>query len=102
MIEPAAYSVATCFGPNTQNFRDVVELLLTTDGAVRVESGAELTAFVRRCLEEPTYSRALGKNAATVVHGQQGATARTWNALTALLPESESSRNQAVPQRDAA
>ena len=27
MIEPAAYGVATCFGPNTQNFRDVVAML---------------------------------------------------------------------------
>ena len=50
MIEPAAYGVATCFGPNTQNFRDVVELLLNNGAAVRVNSGEELTTFVRRCL----------------------------------------------------
>ena len=35
MIEPAAYGVATSFGPNTQNFRDVVEMLLGRDAAVR-------------------------------------------------------------------
>ena len=28
MIEPAAYGVAVSFGPNTQNFRDVVAALL--------------------------------------------------------------------------
>ena len=63
MIEPAAYGVATCFGPNTQNFRDVVELLLNNQAAVRVSSGEELTAFVRRCLENPHYATELGHNA---------------------------------------
>ena len=28
MIEPAAYGVAACFGPNTRNFRDVVQMLV--------------------------------------------------------------------------
>ena len=67
MIEPAAYGVATCFGPNTQNFRDVVELLLNNLAAVRVNSGDELTAFVRRCLENPHYATELGHNAEAIV-----------------------------------
>src|SRR5690606_20883116 len=33
MIEPAAYGVATCFGPNTRNFRDIVAALLAAGGA---------------------------------------------------------------------
>ncbi len=37
MIEPAAYGVATCFGPNTWNFRDIVSVLLTAQGAEVVE-----------------------------------------------------------------
>ena len=64
MIEPAAYGVAVSFGPNTQNFRDVVEMLLSANAAVRVTSGEELTAFVRRSLEGATYAAALGDRAA--------------------------------------
>ncbi len=74
MIEPAAYGVALSFGPNTQNFRDVVEMLLGANAAVRVHSGDELSGFVRRCLEESNYASLLGRNAATVVRQQQGAT----------------------------
>jgi 3-deoxy-D-manno-octulosonic-acid transferase len=83
MIEPAAYGAAVSFGPNTQNFRDVVAMLLSAKAAVRVNSGKELTEFVRRCLEEPGYANTLGKNAVAVVKAQQGATLRTWNLIEA-------------------
>ena len=86
MIEPAAYGVATCFGPNTQNFRDVVELLLNNQAAVRVSTGDELTAFVRRCLENPHYATELGHNAESIVRAQQGATTSTWRLIRQHLP----------------
>ena len=86
MIEPAAYGVATCFGPNTKNFRDVVSMLLTPAAAVRIGSGEELTGFVRRCLSDSDYARELGCNAAELVKAQQGATARTWALIEPLLP----------------
>jgi 3-deoxy-D-manno-octulosonic-acid transferase len=97
MIEPAAYGVATSFGPNTQNFRDVVEMLLGRDAAVRVNSGEELTAFVRRCLTDKTYAAALGQHAKELVKEQQGATARTWTLLEPLLPPAVSNVEAARP-----
>jgi 3-deoxy-D-manno-octulosonic-acid transferase len=99
MIEPAAYGVAVSFGPNTQNFRDVVAMLLSAEAAVRVTSGEELTGFVRRCLEEPAFAERLGENARGVVAAQHGATERTWNVLGPLLPALEGSR---VSRREAA
>jgi 3-deoxy-D-manno-octulosonic-acid transferase len=86
MIEPAAYGAATCFGPNTKNFRDVVAMLLEHDAAVRVSSSQELTAFVQRCLQDTSYAAALGRNAVELVKKQQGATARTWVLIEPLLP----------------
>jgi len=86
MIEPAAYGVATCFGPNTQNFRDAVELLLNAQAATRVTSGEELTAFARHCLEDPFFVTNLGRRAANLVRQQQGATERTWSQVERLLP----------------
>ncbi len=58
MIEPAAYGCAVSFGPNTQNFRDVVALLRSADAAVVVKDGAELTAFVEKCLRDGAFAAA--------------------------------------------
>jgi 3-deoxy-D-manno-octulosonic-acid transferase len=85
MIEPAAYGAAVSFGPFTRNFRDVVEALLAGEGAVVVQDGPELTAFVRRCLDDSQFAEALGARARRVVAAQLGATARTVDMLDALL-----------------
>jgi len=85
MIEPAAYGVATCFGPRTQNFRDVVAALLAADAAQVVSSGEELTCFVARCLEEPGFVSNLGSRAQQLVASQQGATRATYEVLSQLV-----------------
>lgn len=81
MIEPAAYGVAVSFGPNTRNFRDVVATMLSADAAVVVENPESLTAFVRRCLEEPNFAAGLGGRARRLVASQLGATGRTIDLL---------------------
>jgi 3-deoxy-D-manno-octulosonic-acid transferase len=81
MIEPAAYGVAVCFGPNTSNFRDVVRLLLEHDAAMVVSSGDELTAFVEHCLREPQFADELGGRARELVLKQHGATQTTARLL---------------------
>jgi 3-deoxy-D-manno-octulosonic-acid transferase len=77
MIEPAAYGATLLFGPNTQNFRDVVELLASADAARIVRDGNELTWMVSDCLANPDRARAQGLRAQKLVLEQQGATART-------------------------
>jgi 3-deoxy-D-manno-octulosonic-acid transferase len=98
MIEPAAYGCAVSFGPNTQNFRDVVGLLLAADAAVVVHDGAELTAFVEKCLRDSVFATDLGARAQRVVLSQLGATARTVDLLAELFPTGTvaSSRQQAA------
>lgn len=85
MIEPAGYGVATCFGPNTWNFRDVVAQLLTAQAVNVVATGAELTDFVDRCLREPGFAADLGSRARELVLSQQGAADRTMQQLDQLL-----------------
>jgi 3-deoxy-D-manno-octulosonic-acid transferase len=87
MLEPAAYGVATCFGPNTWNFRDIVAQLLKADGAEVVNSEAGFAAFVRRVLEDPTWASKLGQRARELVLSQQGATKRTVDLLLPLLEQ---------------
>jgi 3-deoxy-D-manno-octulosonic-acid transferase len=84
MLEPAAYGVATCFGPNTWNFRDIVAQLLSVNGAAVVRDAAEFEAFVRRALDDPDWAAALGARAQQLVLSQQGATERTIALLEKL------------------
>lgn len=81
MIEPAAYAAAVSFGPNTMNFRDIVEQLLAGEGAVVVQDREELRTFVDRCLTDLNYTAELGRRAAHVVQQHRGATERTLRLL---------------------
>lgn len=85
MIEPAAFGAAVSFGPNTWNFRDIVQAMLDHEAARVVRSGDELHAFVRWCLECPADAATLGLRARQFVASQQGATRRTVDALEGLL-----------------
>ena len=85
MIEPAAYGAAVCFGPNTKNFRDIVDMMLRNDAAQIVHDQRELERFVRRCLEEPDFTAQLGTHAQNLVQRQTGATQRTLELLQALF-----------------
>ncbi len=81
MIEPAAYGAAVSFGPNTRNFRDIVDTMLRAKAAVVVADAAELEMFVRRCLEEPENAAELGRRAQALVRRQSGAMERTVELL---------------------
>jgi len=85
MIEPAAYGAAVSFGPNTRNFRDIVAAMLRREAAIVVADPAELTQFVRRCLEEPKFAATLGARAKALVADGLGATERTVGLLADLV-----------------
>jgi 3-deoxy-D-manno-octulosonic-acid transferase len=84
MLEPAAYGAAVLFGPNTWNFRDIVEQLLARDAARVVRSKKELTLAVRELLSSLATAHELGGRAKAFVATQQGAAARTVELLLSL------------------
>ena len=84
MLEPSGYGAAVCFGPNTKNFRKIVESLLKVDGAVVVANVDEMEQFVRRCLVNPEYRDALGAAARDLTIKNAGAAQRTINAIVQL------------------
>lgn len=98
MIEPAAYGAAIAFGPNTRNFRDVVQALLAQRAAVVVQDEHDLTEFVRRCLQDQGQARDLGQRAAELVRANLGATQRTLDRLLALTHEPALARVHSAPQ----
>ena len=85
MIEPAAYGAAVMFGPNTWNFRSVVELLLARQAALVVQDAGELTSRLQDLLEHPEKAQRLGATAQAAVFSQQGATQRTVQRLASDL-----------------
>jgi len=96
MLEPAAFGAAVCFGPNTWNFRDIVEAMLNRKAAVVIRNEDELTTFVARCLADPHYAEQLGRRAAALVAEGRGATERTVGWLSELLPVSPVRRKRAA------
>ncbi len=88
MIEPAGYGAAVVVGPNTHNFRDIVEGLQFRDGIRVIRQATELTDTVRELLRDTTTAQRQGKAAQAFVLTQQGATDRTLRLLTGLLPPS--------------
>lgn len=91
MMEPAGYGAAVLFGPNTWNFKDVVELLLASSAAQVVADRAELTARLEDLLLDPAKAAAMGAQAQSLVLAQRGSTARTVDLLSRVLPPEPSS-----------
>jgi 3-deoxy-D-manno-octulosonic-acid transferase len=86
IIEPAQHGVAIVTGNHTENFRDVVGLFQSRD-AVRIVGVAELPLTLMQLLENDAERRAMGRRAKETMQSQMGATARTLEALKALLAE---------------
>ena len=96
MIEPSSYGAAVCFGPNTQNFRDVVDLLLQNDAAVVVADGTALQDQVDWCLTHPNEAAACGERARQLVQAQRGATAKTVDCIVSGIPARPSEETRAA------
>ncbi|MBC8113818.1 MAG: glycosyltransferase, partial [Candidatus Saccharimonas sp.] len=95
MLEPGGYGAAVLFGPNTWNFRDVTEALLSLQAARVVTGPAELTDAVRALLLNPAEARRMGQAAREFVASQRGATRRTVELLSSLIADSKILDNSA-------
>jgi 3-deoxy-D-manno-octulosonic-acid transferase len=88
-IEPGAFSKPVVFGPNMQNFADVVRLFLERDGAVQVQNAAELERKFADLLGDEARRAELGRNALKVVRENQGAIDRTTDMIVEKLDNGE-------------
>lgn len=97
MLEPAAYGIPVCYGPNTRNFRHIVTLLEQTakyDASAAaytsprtVQDAAELRDFILDSLEKTAAASEMGRRARELILSQQGATQRTVELLKPLLAD---------------
>lgn len=90
MIEPCAYGVATCFGPNTKNFSDIVRLLKEHQACTQLETPEELYPWVKSMLQDSGSRKALATSAIELCKMHRGATQRTWQDLQKFLPKAQS------------
>lgn len=86
MLEPAGYGAAVLFGPNTRNFKDIVEQLLARNAARVVQNGDELTTIVGQLLRDTEERQRMGHAAREFVQTQQGATAKTLAVMAEVAP----------------
>ncbi len=76
-IEPGALGKPMVFGPNMENFADVVRNFLARDGAVQVRDAAGLEQALAGLLTDAARRDQLGQNALGVVRENLGAVERT-------------------------
>lgn len=91
MIEPAGYGAAVMFGPNTWNFKDVVDALIQHQAATIVHDQGELLDTLTGWLEDPESAKQQGERAQTFVLNQRGATIRTVELIAPLVVSPEES-----------
>jgi 3-deoxy-D-manno-octulosonic-acid transferase len=84
-IEPGALGKAMVFGPNMQNFADIVGSFLAERGAVQVRDAAELEQVVGELLEDSSRREELGRNALKVVQANLGGIDRTVDMIVEHL-----------------
>ncbi len=85
MMEAAALGKCTIFGPHTFNFRQTVEALLQGQGAIQVPDGDDLRKTMEKCLSHPAYAQRIARAGQAVIRQNQGATAKTMEALRKVL-----------------
>ncbi len=95
MLEPAAHGAAVLFGPNTWNFKDIVEQLRHAEAAVQLQTKDEFLPTINRLLSDAEARERLGQNARRTIIAQQGAVKKT----TRLLHDAMS--DDSVVSRDA-
>ncbi len=97
-IEPGALGKAMVFGPNMQNFPEVVPGFLAQGGAVQVRDADELERVLGDLLSDPARREQLGRRALEVVRENLGAIERTVDMIVKHL---EGGDLYVAPKRDA-
>jgi 3-deoxy-D-manno-octulosonic-acid transferase len=83
-IEPAALGKPVLFGPNMQNFKDIVRIFLSRNAAVQVNSLEALESELAALLENQNRRTELGQRAQEAVAENLGSVERT---VEMILPE---------------
>ncbi len=99
MMEPAGLGKPVVVGPNTWNFRDPMELLLSREGIVQAPDEGDVRRALVRLAGDPAARARLGENARGICRESKGATRRILDILRDYVPNpaaASAERNVAV------
>jgi 3-deoxy-D-manno-octulosonic-acid transferase len=85
ILEPAWFAKPPVFGPFMENFRQMAEEFVSARAGVQVRSNRELGRAWVQLLEDVPRREAMAAAALSLVQRNQGATARTFERLAAIL-----------------
>jgi 3-deoxy-D-manno-octulosonic-acid transferase len=86
-LEPASFGCPVLFGPHTQDFHLMSELLIEAGGGKRVRDGEELLTVMKELLSDWEKVEQMGKRAKAFVEMNKGSLARIMDHLRAYLGE---------------
>jgi 3-deoxy-D-manno-octulosonic-acid transferase len=86
-LEPASLGRPVLFGPCTQDFDLMSEMLIEAGGGKRVNDGQELFVVMKELLSDPEKATLMGKRAKAFVEMNTGALARLMDHLRVYLDE---------------
>jgi 3-deoxy-D-manno-octulosonic-acid transferase len=101
ILEPAALGTAVITGPNTYNFRSIVDTFVKAGAIIQLKPMSDSAAIVALAdmitdlLADPTRRRELGGLAQGLVNENRGATERTLKSLSPILSKASSAVDQA-------
>ena len=84
-IEPANLGKPVLFGPNMENFAQIVPEFLEKGGALQVADEAALESAIGDLLADPARRRLMGQRAAEVVQANQGGLEKTVRMILAVI-----------------
>ena len=88
-IEPGALGKAMVFGPNMQNFAEIVRRFVAEGGAIQVKDAAELEKALGELLADGSRCEQIGRKALKVVQENLGAIERTVGIIVKHLEAGE-------------
>lgn len=84
-LEPAQHGIPVLMGPSFENFRDIVAKMQEAGGIAIVQDKDRMHAALVELLANSDRAKAMGERGRRVFEEQQGATARTVEALVAMI-----------------
>ncbi|MEW5734609.1 MAG: 3-deoxy-D-manno-octulosonic acid transferase [Thermodesulfobacteriota bacterium] len=85
LLEPAARAKPVLFGPHTEDFAEIADLLVERNAALRINGAEDLARLLGEILGDPGRARLMGDNAARAVAENRGAVDKTLELLQPFL-----------------
>jgi 3-deoxy-D-manno-octulosonic-acid transferase len=85
ILEPASLKKPVVFGPQMFNFRDIVNLFLENNAALKALDASDLEVKIRQFLLNKDSARQMGERAYALLEQSSGATARNLELIKSIM-----------------